>query len=92
MSWSVNFNGNTSEVTEAFDKQRAQSASYGMIEAELKDIDAVRDLVANFAERCGRVAGSANGHWINTHTPADTPPYLGQVQVTISLSKQEVAG
>ncbi len=86
MSWSVGFEGNEEEVKGIFDRQRAQSASYGMIEAELKDIDAVRDVVANFAQRCGRVKGTASGHWINAYKDAPNPPALGQVQLSISLA------
>ena len=89
MSWSIGFEGNAEEVKGIFNRQREQSAGYGMIEAELADIDAVRDLVANFADRCGRVVGTASGHWINAYAGAATPPQLGQVSVSISLAKDQ---
>lgn len=91
MSWSITVKGNAEEIGKAFDAQREQSASWGMIEAEQRDIDEARDLAMHFASKYDRVTVTASGHW-NTFTdddPLGRKSAFGRVSITIEAAPVE---
>jgi hypothetical protein len=98
MNWAFSFSGNKDAIATKFDEERDKAAGYGMIEAEQRDIDEVRDFVVQIASEYGEVSGSTSGHWNlqygelveatadrPAHRPIDSEKStFGQITVTIS--------
>lgn len=63
MSYSFLFSGDAETVGQKFDSARDECAGWGMVDAELRDIDEARDFVMQLADTHGPVSGSCSGHW-----------------------------
>lgn len=83
MSYSFQFSGDAEAVGKKFDEEREQCAGWGMIAAELADIDAAKEFVVAIATANGLVSGSCSGHW-SIFGPDDPKNKFGRVAVDVN--------
>lgn len=90
MTWSLQFEGDPSEVGEQFKAAVEQGEANNIPSLEITDIWDTYTLVATMVGKYGRVKGSASGHW-SVYEKDDPRNKFGSVNLTISNASKEAA-
>lgn len=90
MTWSLQFEGDPSEVGQQFKEAGEQAKMNNLPALEITDIFDAYNLVATMVGKYGRVKGSASGHW-SVYGKDDQRNKFGSVNLTISNASKETA-